>query len=120
MQKCLLFASSSLFLNDMPFIDDHRTFVVLVSIQIVFVFVSPYETDDIEFGKHLIKHGDGVKDIAFAVEDLDVIVKGARERGAIILRDIWEESDENGSVRFATIQTVRHSNCLFNLNNELF
>jgi hypothetical protein len=26
-------------------------------------------------GDHLIKHGDGVKDVAFAVEDLDEIVK---------------------------------------------
>lgn len=74
--------------------------------QIVFVFVSPYDTDNIEFGNHLIKHGDGVKDIAFEVEDLDVIVKRARERGAVILKDIWEENDEFGSVRFAMMQTV--------------
>jgi hypothetical protein len=26
-------------------------------------------------GRHLVRHGDGVKDIAFAVEDLDSIVK---------------------------------------------
>lgn len=75
--------------------------------KIVFVFVSPYETDDVEFGKHLTKHGDGVKDISFDVEDLDVIVSRARERGAKIVRDIWEESDEFGIVRFATLQTVR-------------
>lgn len=29
----------------------------------------------IEMGKHLMKHGDGVKDIAFQVEDCDFIVK---------------------------------------------
>jgi 4-hydroxyphenylpyruvate dioxygenase len=75
--------------------------------KIVFVFVSPYDTDNVEFGNHLIKHGDGVKDVAFEVEDLDVIVKRARERGAEILRDIWEENDEFGTVRFATIKTVR-------------
>lgn len=62
--------------------------------------------DNFEFGSHLIKHGDGVKDISFSVEDLDVIVNRARERGAKIVRDIWEEKDENGTARFATIQTV--------------
>lgn len=40
----------------------------------MFVFVSPYEPGDVEFGHHLVQHGDGVKDIAFAVEDLDNIV----------------------------------------------
>lgn len=29
----------------------------------------------VEMGKHLVKHGDGVKDVAFQVEDLDAIVK---------------------------------------------
>lgn len=70
------------------------------------MFVSPYDTDNVEFGQHLIKHGDGVKDIAFEVEDLDVIVQRARDRGATVVRDIWEESDEFGSARFATVQTV--------------
>lgn len=42
--------------------------------QIVFVFVSAYEPNDKIFGSHLVKHGDGVKDIAFAVEDLDGII----------------------------------------------
>lgn len=39
------------------------------------MFVSPYEPGDTEFGKHLVQHGDGVKDISFAVEDLDNIVR---------------------------------------------
>lgn len=80
------------------------------SLKIIFVFVSPYATDDVEFGQHLTKHGDGVKDISFDVEDLDVIVKRARERGAKIVKDIWEENDEFGTVRFATLQTVRKFN----------
>ncbi|XP_019865264.1 4-hydroxyphenylpyruvate dioxygenase [Aethina tumida] len=73
--------------------------------QIHFVFVSTYQPDDHEFGHHIAKHGDGVKDIAFAVENLDNIVRIAKERGAKVVRDIWEESDFNGTVRFATIQT---------------
>lgn len=62
--------------------------------------------DNFEFGSHLIKHGDGVKDVSFAVEDLDVIVNRAKERGAKIVRDIWEESDGDGTVRFAVLKTV--------------
>lgn len=73
--------------------------------KIIFVFVSPYDTDNEEFGQHLTKHGDGVKDVSFEVEDLDVIVKRAREKGAKIVRDIWTETDEFGSARFATLQT---------------
>lgn len=33
----------------------------------------------IEMGRHLIQHGDGVKDVAFEVEDCDSIVKVKRE-----------------------------------------
>lgn len=84
--------------------------------KIIFVFVSPYEIDDVEFGKHLTKHGDGVKDISFDVEDLDVIVKRARDRGAKIVRDIWEENDEFGTVRFATLQTVKKNNNKIHFN----
>lgn len=57
-------------------------------------------------GAHLVRHGDGVKDIAFSVEDLDAIVQAAKDRGVSIVRDIWEENDEFGVVRFATVQTV--------------
>ncbi|XP_049856655.1 4-hydroxyphenylpyruvate dioxygenase isoform X2 [Schistocerca gregaria] len=102
--------------------------------KILFQFVSPYEPNNEEMGKHLVKHGDGVKDVAFTVEDLDTIVKvsilqkhlayneiifvlvtidfiflcvfqRAKERGAVIVKDIWEESDDDGIVRFATVQT---------------
>ncbi|KAK8756240.1 hypothetical protein V5799_001055, partial [Amblyomma americanum] len=43
--------------------------------KIIFVFASALNPDDEEMGPHLVKHGDGVKDIAFSVEDLDTIVK---------------------------------------------
>ncbi|KAJ9592243.1 hypothetical protein L9F63_001244, partial [Diploptera punctata] len=74
--------------------------------KIIFVFMSAYEPDNAEMGRHLVKHGDGVKDIAFTVEDLDSIFKTrAKERGAKVVKDIWEESDEEGTVRFARVQT---------------
>lgn len=37
--------------------------------------MSAYEPDNLEHGNHLVKHGDAVKDVAFSVEDLDIIVK---------------------------------------------
>nr|XP_036214368.1 4-hydroxyphenylpyruvate dioxygenase isoform X2 [Bactrocera oleae] len=52
-----------------------------------------------------MKHGDGVKDVAFEVENLEAIFKYAKERGAEVVREIWEEKDEYGVVRFATIKT---------------
>ena len=51
--------------------------------QIRFVFQSAYEVDDAEMGGHLARHGDGVKDIAFAVEDLDAIVEVVLELGEL-------------------------------------
>ncbi|XP_039965337.1 4-hydroxyphenylpyruvate dioxygenase isoform X1 [Bactrocera tryoni] len=73
--------------------------------RIIFVFVSTYNADDAEHGQHLTKHGDGVKDVAFEVENLEAIFKYAKERGAEVVREIWEEKDEYGVVRFATIKT---------------
>ncbi|XP_038058904.1 4-hydroxyphenylpyruvate dioxygenase-like isoform X2 [Patiria miniata] len=77
--------------------------------KIIFVFQSPLNpTGKIteEMGRHQTFHGDGVKDIAFAVEDIMSIFKKARERGATVVKEPWEEvDDEGGSVTFAQIQT---------------
>ncbi|CAK9812230.1 4-hydroxyphenylpyruvate dioxygenase [Anthophora quadrimaculata] len=73
--------------------------------EIIFVFESAYEPNNKEMANHLSQHGDGVRDIALKVEDIDIIVKIAKDKGAVIIRDIWEESDEYGVVKFATIKT---------------
>ncbi|KAG8146045.1 hypothetical protein E2320_012461 [Naja naja] len=73
--------------------------------KIVFVFSSALNPGNEEMGQHLMKHGDGVKDIAFEVEDCDSIVQKARERGARIVREPWTEEDKHGKVKFATVQT---------------
>ncbi|XP_065360998.1 4-hydroxyphenylpyruvate dioxygenase [Calliphora vicina] len=73
--------------------------------KIVFVFVSAYTTDDKEHGHHVMKHGDGVKDVAFEVEDIEAIFKFAKEKGAEVIKELWEETDEYGTVKFATIKT---------------
>jgi len=74
----------------------------------IFVFKSSYEPNSDttkEMGQHLTLHGDGVKDVAFAVEDLEGILEKARTKGVKILREIWTEEDEHGTVRFARVQT---------------
>lgn len=45
------------------------------ALQIIFVLASALNPGNEEMGRHLITHGDGVKDIAFTVEDLDAIIK---------------------------------------------
>jgi len=74
----------------------------------IFVFKSAYEPDseiNKTMGRHLVSHGDGVKDVAFTVEDLDGIMLKCKEQGVKVVRDAWEESDEGGTVRFAMVQT---------------
>jgi len=74
----------------------------------VFVFKSAYEPGSEMnkiMGEHLVMHGDGVKDVSFTVEDLDGIMIKCKERGVRIIKEVWEESDEGGKVRFATVQT---------------
>lgn len=39
------------------------------------VLKSAYEPYNKEMGDHLVKHGDGAKDVAFSVEDLDGIMQ---------------------------------------------
>jgi 4-hydroxyphenylpyruvate dioxygenase len=72
---------------------------------ILFEFQSALNPENVEMGSHLVTHGDGVKDIAFTVEDIDFIISKAKERGAVVVQDITEESDENGRVRLATVRT---------------
>jgi len=57
-------------------------------------------------GAHQTTHGDGVKDVAFEVDDLTSIMDAAKKRGAQVVKDIWEEEDQGGKVRFAMVKTV--------------
>ncbi|XP_076010336.1 4-hydroxyphenylpyruvate dioxygenase [Genypterus blacodes] len=73
--------------------------------KIVYVFSSALNPGNKEMGAHLVKHGDGVKDIAFTVEDCDFLVQKARERGAIIVKEPHTLEDKYGRVRLAMLQT---------------
>eukprot|EP00730_Choanoeca_flexa_P007508 TRINITY_DN12341_c6_g4_i4.p1 TRINITY_DN12341_c6_g4~~TRINITY_DN12341_c6_g4_i4.p1 ORF type:complete len:386 (+),score=117.00 TRINITY_DN12341_c6_g4_i4:89-1246(+) len=78
---------------------------VVAQNNILFKFESALNPDDKEMGPHLMKHGDGAKDVAFSVQDCRAIYKRAIERGAKGVREPWEESDDNGTVVYAMVQT---------------
>lgn len=73
--------------------------------KIIYVFSSALNPDNKEIGEHLVKHGDGVKDVAFTVEDCDLLVEKARERGAVIVKEPYVLKDSHGSVKLAVLQT---------------
>ncbi|XP_004072568.1 4-hydroxyphenylpyruvate dioxygenase-like [Oryzias latipes] len=73
--------------------------------KIIYVFSSALNPGNKEMGDHMVKHGDGVKDIAFTVEDCDFLVQKARERGANIIKEPHTLEDKKGKVRLAVLRT---------------
>lgn len=70
--------------------------------------------------EHVKQHGDGVKDIAFYVEDADHAFNEAVRRGATPVIEPHDWQDENGSIRHAAIATYGdtiHSFISYNTNN---
>lgn len=68
----------------------------------------PEESDEdkaevVEISEHVYRHGDGVKDIAFEVDDIFTVYNIALRHGAIPIREVTEISDKYGSVYAATI-----------------
>jgi 4-hydroxyphenylpyruvate dioxygenase len=56
--------------------------------------------------EHISKHGDGVKDVAFLVEDATKIYDAAVENGAKSISKPNEiKSEEEGSIILASVQT---------------
>jgi 4-hydroxyphenylpyruvate dioxygenase len=65
-----------------------------------------------EIGEHVRRHGDGVHDLAMEVPDVDAAVAYARSKGATVLAEPHDVSDDGGTVRLATIATygeTRHT-----------
>jgi 4-hydroxyphenylpyruvate dioxygenase len=58
-----------------------------------------------EIGHHHAHHGDGVKVIALSVPDVAHAYREATSRGATGVREPWEETDDDGTIRLATIET---------------
>jgi 4-hydroxyphenylpyruvate dioxygenase len=62
-------------------------------------------SDQTDIAAFLKTHGEGVKDIALLVKDLEKTYAGAIERGGIAIREPWVEEDENGKVKKAILGT---------------
>ncbi len=75
--------------------------------RITFVFQSPLNPTETLLNSHIARHGDGVRDVAFAVDDVRRIFARAVERGATVVREPWVEecSEGKGSVTMASIAT---------------
>ena len=58
-----------------------------------------------EIARHVADHGDGVKVIALSVPDAEHAYRYAVQHGARGVREPWEEPDDDGTVRMATIAT---------------
>jgi 4-hydroxyphenylpyruvate dioxygenase len=80
---------------------DHHAYVLRAG-TVRFV-IKGAATPDSPLANHHRKHGDGVVDVALEVPDVDKCVKHARATGATIITEPHDMSDENGTVRTATI-----------------
>ncbi|HSR66682.1 MAG TPA: 4-hydroxyphenylpyruvate dioxygenase [Acidobacteriota bacterium] len=69
-----------------------------------FVLSTPLNSDS-PLARHINRHGDGVKDIAFHVDDADAAYHEALKRGAESAFEPRDVSDDKGTVRRAAIKT---------------
>ncbi len=69
-----------------------------------FVLTTPL-TPDGPIAEHIRLHGDGVKDIAFQVDDADAAFEAAVSRGARPAVEPYEVGDQHGRVRRAAVHT---------------
>ncbi|ERF72239.1 4-hydroxyphenylpyruvate dioxygenase 1 [Endocarpon pusillum Z07020] len=58
-----------------------------------------------EVHEHLSRHGDGVKDVAFEVDDVEAVFHGAVAKGAGVVSQPRVLGDKEGEVKVATIKT---------------
>ncbi len=81
-----------------------RASYVMVQNDIRFVFTAPI-TPDGELAEHVARHGDGVHDIAFAVDDVESAWRETTARGARSAQEPGELPGEKGVLRTAAIHT---------------
>ena len=72
-----------------------RSSFVLVQNDIRFVFTAPISPDG-EIAEHVAKHGDGVKDIAFAVDDVESAWHETTKRGAVSAQEPTADRGQEG------------------------
>jgi 4-hydroxyphenylpyruvate dioxygenase len=81
-----------------------RTSYVLAQGKVRFVLTTPL-TPDSPAAEHIKCHGDGVRDIAFHVDDADRAFEETVKRGAVPAVEPHELRDNHGAVRHAAIHT---------------
>lgn len=81
-----------------------RESYVLVQDKIRFILTSPL-TGDTAIGKHIDRHGDGVKAIALWVDDAVKAYEETVSRGAVSVFEPFSEEDVNGKVVRSAIKT---------------
>ncbi|MGI8830568.1 MAG: 4-hydroxyphenylpyruvate dioxygenase [Candidatus Limnocylindria bacterium] len=81
-----------------------RSSFVMVQNDIRFVFTAPIGPDG-EIAEHVAAHGDGVKDIAFAVDDVTSAWHETTSRGAISALEPTELEGKKGTLRRSSIRT---------------
>ena len=60
---------------------------------------------DSPIAEHVRRHGDGIRDIAFRVDDVDAAYDAALQRGGTGLRPPDDDIDDHGTIRHAAIAT---------------
>ncbi|HEX2843631.1 MAG TPA: VOC family protein, partial [Candidatus Limnocylindria bacterium] len=80
-----------------------RSSFVMVQNDIRFVFTAPLSPDG-EIAEHVAKHGDGVKDIAFAVDDATSAWEETTKRGAVSALEPTETEGKKGTLRRSSIR----------------
>jgi 4-hydroxyphenylpyruvate dioxygenase len=81
-----------------------RASYVIEQNDIRFVLTSPL-TPEGEIAEHVHKHGDGVHDIAFAVDDVKSAWHETTSRGARSYLEYAEASDDDGTLRRSAVHT---------------
>ena len=77
---------------------------------ILFVFQSSYDPNDKnKIGEFITRHGDAVKDVAFAVENCKQTFEVAKKRGAEVIQEPTVLQDEHGQVVIAKIKAFYDS-----------
>jgi 4-hydroxyphenylpyruvate dioxygenase len=88
-----------------------RSSFVMVQNDIRFVFTAPISPDG-EIAEHVARRGDGVHDIAFAVDDVESAWRETTSRGAVSALEPTELESKKGTLRRSAIHTygeVLHS-----------
>ena len=71
---------------------------------------------DTPISNWLLKHGDGVYDVAFSVDSVESAYKGCLERGGELALDVVIINDKNGSFSKASIKS--YGDCIHSFINN--